>query len=58
MPKAFEECRKKKDSKIRTVSGPSKEHNLKKNEYVHYCVVNGESHRGEVKTNQKAKMME
>jgi len=48
IPKAFENC-VKKGGKVRTVSGPSKEHGLKKGEYVKYCTIGGKSYRGEVK---------
>jgi len=52
MPEAFEKCRRN-GGKIRTVSGPNKEHGLKENQYVHYCVIQGESFRGEIKTKKK-----
>jgi len=59
MPVDFEKCQKKKGSKIRTVSGPSKKHNLGKNEYVKYCIdSSGSSFRGEVEKNKKAEVME
>lgn len=48
MPKAFERC-VEQGGRVRTVSGPSKKHGLGPNEYVRYCTLNGESHRGEVK---------
>ncbi len=50
MPKAFDMCAKQKGSRIRTVTGPSKEHGLKDGEFVRFCILNGKSHRGEVKT--------
>lgn len=48
MPKAFEDC-VKNGGKVWTVSGPSKKHGLKKDEYVRYCTINGKTYRGEVK---------
>lgn len=48
MPADFERCRRD-GGKVRTVSGPSKEHNLSEGEYVRYCVLKGKSYRGEVK---------
>jgi len=35
--------------RVRTVSGPNKEHGLKVGEYVHYCYLDDKSFRGEVK---------
>ena len=52
MPADFEKCRAQ-GGKIRTVSGPSEEHELSAGEYVHYCYRKGKSYRGEVK---KAKL--
>ena len=54
MPKAFENCIEN-GGRIRTVSGPDKEHGLKKGEYVHYCYIGGKSYRGEVKKSEKKK---
>ena len=54
MPKTFEKC-VKNNGKIRTVSGPNEAHGLKKGEYVHYCYINGESFRSEVKKKEKEK---
>jgi hypothetical protein len=48
MPEAFEKCRRN-GGRIRTVSGPNKNHGLGAGEYVHYCYLNGESFRGEVR---------
>lgn len=48
MPADFEAC-VKNGGKVRTVSGPDKEHGLGKGEYVKYCVLNGKTHRGHVK---------
>ena len=47
MPKAFTAC-VKKGGRVRTVSGPNKEHGLSKDEYVKYCTLNGETHRGHI----------
>jgi len=59
MPADFEKCVKSKGSKIRTISGPSKEHNLDENQYVHYCIdSSGKSYRGEVKVNKGKKVLE
>jgi hypothetical protein len=52
MPPAFDKCREN-GGKIRTVSGPNKDHGLKKNEYVHVCILNGETYRGYVKKKKK-----
>lgn len=35
---------------MRTVSGPSKEHGLGKNQYVRYCILKGKTYRGHVKS--------
>lgn len=56
MPADFEKC-VKEGGRVRTVSGPNKDHGLKEDQYVHYCYKDGKSYRGEVKTNEKAKMM-
>lgn len=48
MPKEFEEC-VASGGRVRRVSGPSKEHGLKKGEYVNFCYIKGQSYRGEVK---------
>ena len=52
MPRGFEMCQKAK-GKIRRVSGPSKEHGLKKGQYVNFCVKGGKSYRGYVKKSKK-----
>lgn len=49
MPKGFENCLKQ-GGRVRTVSGPDKEHGLKKGQHVRYCFKDGKSYRGEVKT--------
>ena len=51
MPAPFDSC-VKGGGKVRTVTGPSKEHGLKEGEYVHYCTLKGKSHRGYVKRNK------
>ena len=48
MPVGFNSCVKRK-GRVRRVSGPSKEHGLKRNEYVNFCFIDGKSFRGEVK---------
>lgn len=48
MPKEFEDC-VKRGGKVRTVTGPSEKHGLKKGEYVRYCTINGKTYRGEKK---------
>jgi len=48
MPADYERCIRN-GGKVRTVSGPNKEHGLEKGEYVTYCILNGKSYRGEVK---------
>jgi len=52
MPKAFNNC-VKQGGRVRTISGPNKEHNLKKGEYVKYCYRNGKSYRGHVQKKNK-----
>lgn len=47
MPERFSVC-ERNGGRIRTVSGPAKEHGLGRDEYVRYCYLNGESYRGEV----------
>lgn len=50
MPAGFEAC-VAGGGRVRRVSGPNKEHGLKKDEYVNYCYdKKGDSFRGEVKT--------
>ena len=53
MPKAFEACIRKK-GKVRTVSGPSPDHGLKKGEYVKYCVLKGKAYRGYVQKSKES----
>lgn len=48
MPKSFDKC-VKQGGRVRTVSGPSKEHGLKKGQYVRFCFLDNKSYRGEVK---------
>jgi hypothetical protein len=52
MPAAFMACTQA-GGKVRRVSGPSKEHHLKANEYVDYCTLEGKSYRGHVHTKKK-----
>lgn len=47
MPAEFDRCRAK-GGKIRTVS-------INKNQYMHVCVLNGKSYRGEIKTKKATK---
>jgi hypothetical protein len=47
LPRGFSQCVRRK-GRVRTVTGPDKEHGLGKDEYVHFCVIEGESYRGEV----------
>jgi hypothetical protein len=55
MPAGFEKCQNTKGHRIRTISGPNKEHGLKKGEYMHVCFVHGEMHPGEKKTKKESK---
>jgi len=50
MPADFDRC-VKDGGKVRTVSGPSKEHGLKEGEYVRFCSKGGKSYRGYVQKN-------
>jgi hypothetical protein len=52
MPIDFEKC-VKNGGRIRRISGPSKQFNLNKDQYINICFINGEMYRGEVKTKQK-----
>lgn len=52
MPKLFTDC-VSNGGRVRTVSGPSKEHGLKQGEYVKFCYLNGKSYRGHVKKKNK-----
>ena len=57
MPADFDRCQNQ-GGKIRTVTGPNKEHGLKKGEFVHFCILGGKSYRGHVKKNQKLEALE
>jgi|TARA_R100000501_G_C2623350_1_gene116490 hypothetical protein len=54
MPEAFEKCIRN-GGKVRTVSGPSKQHHLSKGQYKHICFIDGEMHSGEVKHKKQEK---
>ncbi len=54
MPAAFDECQAN-GGEIRTVSGPDDKAGLAEGEYVHICVLDGKSVRGEVKQEKAAK---
>lgn len=55
MPKEFDDCQRA-GGRIRTISGPNKEHGLKQGQYVHICFKpKGGSVRGEVKSKQDKK---
>lgn len=54
MPKGFENC-VKRGGRVKRVSGPDKDHGLKKDEYVNYCYIDGKSYRGEVKKKKSTK---
>lgn len=47
MPANFEKC-VREGGRVRTVSGPSEEHGLSKDQYVAYCYKEGHAYRGEV----------
>lgn len=47
MPKGFEDC-VKNGGRVRTVSGPSKEHGLKEGEYQKFCYLGDDSFAGEI----------
>ncbi|MBN2323814.1 MAG: hypothetical protein JXQ30_08765 [Spirochaetes bacterium] len=47
MPKAFEDC-VNNGGRVRTVSGPSKEHGLKEGENQRFCYLGEESFAGEI----------
>jgi len=51
-PADFERC-VRQGGRVRTISGPNKEHGVGKGEYVKYCYLNNKSYRGEVKTKSK-----
>lgn len=48
MPKGFERC-VERGGRVRTVSGPSEEHDLEEGEYRRLCFIDGEMYRGHVK---------
>lgn len=48
MPAEFDNCIAK-GGRVRTISGPNKEHGLKAGEYVRFCTLDGKSYRGEVR---------
>ena len=52
IPAAFNRC-VNAGGRVRTVTGPSKEHGLKKNQFVKYCFRDGQSHRGHVHTKSR-----
>ena len=52
MPKEFTDCLSS-GGKVKTVSGPSKEHGLETGEYVKFCIKDGKTHRGEVHKKKK-----
>jgi len=52
MPAGFDRCRDN-GGKIRTISGPNKHFNVGKGKYLHVCILNGNIHRGEVKSKKK-----
>ena len=54
MPADFEKC-VAEGGRVRTLSGPDKEHGLEKNQYMHICFKGGESFAGEVKAKKKGK---
>jgi hypothetical protein len=49
MPEAFEKCVRNK-GRVRTISGPNKQFDLKKGQFVRVCFLNGSMFRGEKKT--------
>jgi len=53
MPEDFDKCAKN-GGRVRRVSGPSEDHNLREGEYVDYCYKDGQSYRGEVKAKADA----
>jgi len=53
MPRDFDKC-VAAGGKVRTESGPCKEHGLEANQYVKYCILGGKSFRGHVVTKSKA----
>lgn len=55
MPAAFDACRAA-GGKVRTISGPSRQHGLSANEYIHICIgKSGKVVMGEKKTKVSVK---
>jgi len=54
MPADYDKC-VANGGRVRTVSGPAKDHGLSRGEYVTYCYTNGESFRGEVHKKEATK---
>ena len=52
MPEAFEKCIKE-GGRVRTMTGPDKEHGLAEGEYMHICYQGDKSYAGEVKKKKK-----
>jgi len=52
MPADFERC-VKEGGRVRTVSGPNKQHGVKAGQYVKYCFKSGKSYRGHTETKEK-----
>lgn len=48
MPADFNNCRAS-GGKMRTISGPNKQFNLKVGEYMHICIKGNQVHQGEKK---------
>lgn len=56
MPKAYEECQKKKGAKIRTITGPDKKWKVPAGKYRHICFLpDGKTYKGYLKTPKKKK---
>ncbi|GIW60556.1 MAG: hypothetical protein KatS3mg087_1622 [Patescibacteria group bacterium] len=53
MPKEFERC-VRLGGKVRTISGANKMFGLKKDEYMHICILDGKVYRGEKKKKKKS----
>lgn len=54
MPAKFLKCIKD-GGRVWTVTGPSKRHGLKRNQYRKYCAKDGKIYPGEIKTKLKPK---
>ena len=52
MPADFERCAKE-GGRVRTVSGPNKQHGLKAGQYRKYCFKDGKSYAGHTETKEK-----